>query len=136
MKHPKPNCIICRDGTGIRVEARDGALVVTALARDGLRATSGLGAYESVGGEIGLEARHVGVPVAVVRDYVRAHHGVEAIHPAALAILRGEQPPAPAAVLGGEEAAPPRPFHPRWPSLPPPRLLEGRAGWWTTSPRP
>jgi hypothetical protein len=37
------------------------------------------------------EARHVGVPVAVVRDYVRAHHGVEAIHPAALAILRGEQ---------------------------------------------
>ncbi len=131
MKHPKPNCIICRDGTGIRVEARDGALVVTALARDGLRATSGLGAYESVGQESGLEAEHIGVPVEVVRSYVRLHHGVEVIHPSALAILRGEAPPVPAAVQGGVEAAPPRPFWPRWSELPPPRSLQGRAGFWT-----
>lgn len=135
-RHPKPNAIICKDGTGIRVESRDGVLVVTALARDGLRASSGLGAYESVGGEIGLEIRHVGVPVAVVRSYVRAHHGVEAIHPTALAILRGEAPPAPEAVQGGGEAAPQHPFHPRWPSLPPPRSLRGRAEWWTPWLRP
>ena len=130
-RHPKPQCIVCKDGVGLRVESRDGAIVVTALARDGLRAKAGLAAYESVGQESGLEARHEGVPVDVVRAYVRLHHGVEAIHPVALAILKGETPPAPAAVQGGEEAAPPRPFWPRWPTLPPPRPLTGRAGFWT-----
>jgi hypothetical protein len=129
-RHPKPGCIICRDGTGIRVEARDGALVVTALTRDGLRAKAGLAEYKSVGGEAGIEIEHAGVPVDVVRNYVRLHHGVEAIHPVALAILRGEAP-TPEATTGGVEAAPPRPFWPRWPELLPPRPLTGRAGWWT-----
>ncbi|MEE8629668.1 MULTISPECIES: hypothetical protein [Methylobacterium] len=135
-RHPKPNSVLCRDGTGLRVERLDGALAVYALARDGLRREAGLDAYESVGGEIGLEARHVGVPVDVVRAYVRAHHGVAAIHPFALALLRGEAPPTPAAVQGGGEAALGRPFHPRWPSLPPPRSLQGRAGFWTPWLRP
>lgn len=134
-RHPKPNCVVCRDGVGLRVESRDGALAVFALARDGLRSKAGLADYESAGQESGLEARHEGVPVEVVRAYVRAHHGVEAIHPVALAILKGEVPQSPEAVQGGAEAAPPRPFWPRWPELPPPRSLQGRAGWWTTSPR-
>jgi hypothetical protein len=78
----------------------------------------------------------VGVPVAVVREYVRLHHGVAAIHPVALAILKGEAPQSPEAVQGGVEAAPPRPFHDRWPTLPPPRSLQGRAGFWTPWLRP
>jgi hypothetical protein len=135
-RHPKPNSVLCRDGTGLRVERLDGALTVYALARDGLRREAGLDAYESVGDEIGLEARHVGVPVDVIRTYVRLHHGVEAIDPAALAILRGEAPSTPAAVQGGVEAARGRPFWPRWPELPPPRSLQGRAEWWTPWLRP
>ncbi len=123
-RHPKPGCIICRDGTGLRVESRDGALVVTRPCPDGLRASSGLGVR--IGrrrNRVGNPAR--GVPVDVVRAYVRLHHGVAAIHPTALAIPPRRAAPGPSSISGGEEAAPQRPFPPPVAAAAPPRSLPG-----------
>lgn len=111
----KPAAILCKDGARFAVESVGGALIVTTPATDPAREQVGLAPYEAAVQVRAGVLRHDGVPLDVVRAFIRAHDGFEAAGPEALETLR-------AAGQGGGEAAPDRPF-PR--GLPAPRIPPG-----------
>lgn len=111
----KPAAVACKDGTRFAVEALDGRLVVTTPFTDPLRETAGLDRFEAARQCRAGVLRHDGVPIDVVRGYIRAHGGYEAAGAEALEALK-------AAGQGGGEAAPERPFREARPT---PRLPPG-----------
>lgn len=119
----KPAAVACLDGVRFVVESLDGRLVVTTPAADPARVSAGLSPFEAaVQVRAGL-LRHDGVPIAVVRSYIRAHGGYEAAGPKALAALQAaSRPDTTEDLQGGGEAAAPRPFPE---GLPTPRLPPG-----------
>lgn len=81
--------IICRDGVRFRVYERPpGRILVDAGFRDRCTDTSGLGAYQTIHVAGSLTATHEGMPVEVVREYAKAHGGVEEAGATALALLQ------------------------------------------------
>lgn len=104
MTTPADHAVLCRDGTALRVEDRDGTLVLVAPAGDRHLAAAGLlshAALPVVGPDVEIVAPHV----PHVRDFVRRHGGFERAGAQAVAILKS---------AGAREGAPPPPFH-RWP---------------------
>lgn len=140
MRTARPNEVILRSGQGFSVAGTPGSVTLHASFRDKHASACGLSRYMTFHEPGDGTAEHQGMPVEIVRAYTKIHGGVAQAGAEALALLKSlpsaEAPPAgpsiPEAVPGGEEAAPPRPFHPKWPELPPPRSLQGRAGFWTT----
>lgn len=104
MSTPADHAVICRDGTGLRIEDRDGTLVLVAPAGDPKLHAAGLMAHASLP-LLGPDVEIVGPHVPHVRDYVRRHGGFERAGEQALAILKA---------AGAREGAPPPPFG-RWP---------------------
>jgi hypothetical protein len=145
VRSPRPDEVILRSGQAFTVAGAPGNVTLRASLRDKYISDCGLGRYMTFHEPGDPTAEHRGMPVEIVRVYTKIHGGVASAGVEALALLKTlpsaeaplpDAPPAPEAVQGGGEAARGRPFFPRWPSLPPPRPLTGRAGWWTTSPRP
>ncbi|MCP1539782.1 hypothetical protein [Methylorubrum extorquens] len=103
MTTPADHAVICKDGTGIRIEDRDGTLIVIAPAGDRHLAAAGLMAHAALP-VVGPDVEIVGPHVPHVRDYLRRHGGFASGGAQALAILKS---------AGAREGAPPPPFH-RW----------------------
>ncbi|AMB45080.1 hypothetical protein [Methylobacterium sp. AMS5] len=117
----KPAAVACRDGTRFAVESVGGGLIVTTPAADPAREQAGLAVYEAAVQVRAGVLRHDGVPIDVVRCFIRAHGGFEAAGAEALETFR-------AAGQGGGEAARERPFPESRPGsrlLPAPRIPPG-----------
>lgn len=104
MRTPSEHAVFCKDGTALRVEDRDGTLVLVAPAGDRHLDAAGLMAH-AVLPAVGPDIEIVGPHLQHVRDYLRRHEGFASGGAQALSILKS---------AGAREGAPPPPFH-RWP---------------------
>ncbi len=141
MRSPRSDQVILRSGQAFSVAGAPGNVTLYVDFRDRHADACGLSRFMTFHEPGDGTAEHQGMPVEVVRAYTKIHGGVAQAGSEALALLKSipsaeappaAAPPAPEATTGGEEAARGRPFWPRWPTLPPPRPLTGRAGFWTT----
>lgn len=104
MTTPADHTVLCRDGTALRVEDRDGTLVIVAPTGDQALHAAGLMAHAVVP-VVGPDVEIVAPHVPHVRDYLRRHGGFASGGAQALAIPKS---------AGAREGAAPPPFH-RWP---------------------